>query len=1285
MDDTTRSRLHDLTLQARRLLITEVRELLEGVYGLYSDGRFEPTDKLPAIQSLPEVRATRTRLETFFRDEAAAGLRGAEAVDKLVKETAFTHLNRLVAFKLLESRKLVRGTIDKYHDSNAFKFYLADPANADDLARYNAGEFPQNALGEGPRDVAYRRFLLAQCGHMAREIKVLFDPDTLASQLFPRPRALKALIDSLTKPTLQDAWVQGNEETIGWVYQSFNSEELEQAFRDARLAGKKFEAQDIPAVTQLFTPRWIVRFLVENTLGHRWLQMHPDSNLAEKWTYLVPRQGNEPPIETKQVRDITVLDPACGTMHFGLVAFDLLVDMYKEELSRAGDEGWPSEASITSEQEIGASIVEHNLFGIDIDLRAVQLSALTLYIKAKSLNPKATIRRSNLASADVLLLNGERLDAFLQAMRFTRPVYERVIRAMWKRLGDANQVGSLLKVEQEIQALVAKEQKAQAQDLPLFPDHERFGDAYAGSDDFWEVLDTQIVQAFDEFARQQAAQGVDESYFAGEATKGIRLLDLLLRRYDVVVTNPPYMSNRKMNTRLKSLVQESYPEGKRDLYAAFIQRCLELCSDNGHVGMLTMHSFMFISSYEELRSYINDRAAIETVVHAGPALFDVGNPGTLQTAAFVLRRELNDTIRKHTTGTYIRLVREPDLRAKRLRFEQAVTWLRDAQQDQNVYSYSQGDFDAIPGGPWVYWLTAGLRNVFASLPNVGEIAHPRVGLQTGENTRFLRLWWEVGPFNVGFNCNNASDAKASGKQWFPYMKGGGFSRWRGNLNSVVNWRGNGAEIKNFGIESGKTWSRAQNTEYYFRRGITYSFLTSSKFSARLSPGGFIFDVAGSSLFPHNIPLVLAVMNSTFANYALKLINPTVNFQVGDLARLPIPTISSSTIAELVEQAVRIVTTASEENETTYDFIAPPSWLSGVQDVAARHERLHEIEHEIDEEVYRLYGIQSEDRAAIEAELGEPVAVAEGDESEEVAVEEEATADDGAENVQALAQRWISYAIGIVLGRFQPGIEGALGRGQFTPEVAADLRELADADGIVVMDEGHPDALVPKLEHALGLIVGHDQVERLIATATGGKGLAEWLVRDWWKAHVQQYRKRPIYWLFQSPRRNYSLLAFHERLTRDSLFLIQGNRYLQGKVNGVRAEADDLQRAIQSQPQGRERKQAEKRRDEVLTLLVDLQEFGKLLQAITSQTNERGEVVGWQPEIDDGVLINLSPLATILPSWSAEPKKAWQALARGDYDWAHTAMRYWPERVRAKCRTNQSFAIAHQLTEEVGVS
>ena len=1338
LTDTQRKLIHDLALDGRALLTRDARELLEGTYGLYPDGRLEPAGKLPQVQSDPETGETYRRLAQFLADEERAGLPRPEAVTKLIKEIAFTHLNRLVAFKMMEARQLIRGTLNKGLDSNAFKFYLADPAHAEDYSLYQQGQ----------AETAYRRFLLWQAGQVAQEVRVLFDPDTLPSRLFPRSRALQALLDRLNRPELADCWLA--DETVGWVYQYFNEPELQAAFEKVRVNKAKFEDRDIPSATQLFTPHWIVRFLVQNTLGRLWVQMHPDTRLigSDLLDYLVPLQGDVPPEPLRPIQEVTLLDPACGTMHFGLVAFDLLAAMYQEELAQAGQPGWPDTPSVTDPGDIPAAIIEHNLFGIDIDLRAVQLSALALYLKAKAFNPKAKITTSNLACADVLPLNGARLGAFLKEARFSRPIYERLIRALWTRLKDVNQLGSLLRLEQEINSLIAEE-KARYEQAPLFAGLPGEFEREAAEEEFWQIVSAQIVQGLDEFTRQHSE--FDYTFFTGEAVKGLHLVNLMLRHYDVVVTNPPYLSRRKMSSQLAELLGDSYPEGKNDFYAAFILRNLELTLDTGYVGMLTMHSFMFISSYESLRQMIRNQSAIEIVAHCGPGLFEVGNPGTLQTAAFVFRKETDMKRRENAIGTYFRLVYAKTGDDKRLTFEQA---LRDGS---NTYTLAQHRFDAIPGSPWVYWISESLRTLFESLSKLEEIAKPTVGLQTGENARFLRYWWEVGNERIAFDCLNQQQAQLTKKRWFPYMKGGGYRKWYGNQEYIVNWQHDGREIRNLYNPGGRLASRPQNTAFYFRKGVTWTDLGASGFSARISPGGFIFDVSGSCAFPQEtkeIMGLLATMNASSTSYLLSLLNPTMHFQVGDLARLPIPLIQNIVaLKSVVETCLQVGAWQSKSDESTFDLIAPLHWGTGLSDLAMTQNRLANLEAQIDDEVYRLYGLSDEDRAAIETELtGGPLT------ADDEAEEEPAIDDDDEETVEApitaeeLAIRWISYAVGVVLGRFRPGVAGELGsavyrrgdfavgslpapdeaefdqlvgsierfayvdaqggRHRFPTEVETALRALALPDGIAVLDEGHPRDLPALVEKALRLMldvkredvkrndvkrndVKREDVKReditdyvlrftdLEAPQTaevirlGAKGnLRKFLERDYFtKWHVTKkfYRGRPVYWPLQSAKRSYGFVIFHERVAKQTLYVLQRD-YLDHKLNGLRLHIGDLQGQLESLT-GAARKQTERKIDQVTQQLDEIGAFAQTLARLVRE--------GYEPEanwIDDGVILRLAPLWELIPIWKSEPKKHWQRLQNGDFDWSHIAMHYWPARVREKCKTNKSFAIAHGLED-----
>ncbi len=834
------------------------------------------------------------------------------------------------------------------------------------------------------------------------------------------------------------------------------------------------------------------------------------------------------------------------------------------------------------------------------------------------------------------IFRGQHLDKIISEMALPRGVTRDLFVKFRDSLEEASMMGSLVRLEKHFQ----------------------------------NFQSDQLRRAIDAYVEKKRAEGVDESYFENETGKGLRLLEVLERRYDVVFTNPPYLSARKMNADMSRFMKANYKNAKGDLYAAFIQRCLELTSDSGVMGMLTMHSFMFISSYENLRAMLSENAVVDAVAHYGPGLFSVGNPGTLQTAAFVLRREQLEMERREARGVYFRLVKEPDAVSKRSAFEQALSRRRAGQRDSRVYEYRQGDFAAIPGSPWVYWITPGLLSLFRKLKKLEDVAQPRVGLQTGFNERFLRYWWEVGLPRIERNAVNAATSSASGKHWFPYMKGGRFQRWFGNQVYSVNWFNDGKEMR-----ACTPNAVIRNPDFYFRQGVTWSDLTAGKFSARLSPGGFIFDVKGSSAFPDDIPLVLGLLNSSFANYALNLINPTMSYQVGDISRLPVPTQSSGPLRDMVGRAVALTRMNTEEDETTYDFVVPPAWPDGVERMTERHRNLTALEREIDEEVYHLYEIAPEDRRAIEDELAAAPLTSENSEEVEAENEEASEADETSVTVEELAQLWVSYATGIALGRFgRPGLE-----------------HLISADSPMVVMRDHPDDLAQRVIDILVAIHADAGAGQIVRAAIGGNGdlrdsLANYLLGPFFKAHVKRYRKRPVYWLLQSPKQTFSVYLFHERATDQTLALIQGNHYLGGRIFQLR---DQLDQAKQKEltTEGREKAQWKRKAQDAAEELSDLEAFHKAIDETNSEliikTDGQSATARWAPEFDDGVLLNAAPIYRLTPAWKrADAKldlsKAWKALKEGEYPWAKTAMRYWPRETLAACKDNKSYRIAHGL-------
>ncbi|MCG2778950.1 MAG: BREX-1 system adenine-specific DNA-methyltransferase PglX [Desulfobacterales bacterium] len=1281
MKDTLIAQIQSFTLQARAALESEAGRQLEGIYGWLPDGRFADTTHYSAVNEIPEATENRRCLEAYAEEEKTAGLSPKAARIKLVREAAFTWLNRLVALRMMEERKIIKSTVGKLDKSNSFIFWLTADGNDEMYALHQQGALPQNAMNEGPSDVAYRKFLLWQCTQLARDVSVLFDPENLSSRLFPRPPVLKLIVEFMNREDMVEAWQTGNEETIGWVYEAFNAEE-EAVIRASFLNKHKVTPNEIPAVTQLFTPRWVVRLLVENTLGRIWVEMHPDSRLKDQLTYLVPFNGSARAL--KPAKNITFLDPSCGSMHFGLVAFDLLVEMYKEELERVGQPGWPERPSVASVEEIPTNIIANNIYGIDIDLRAVQLSALTLLLKARTLNKECTFSDRNLACANVEAITGGKLEAFISRSKFSHPIYERILRAMALSLKDSEQLGSLLRLEITLEYLIAEERKKEDANKQLqlsFPGvtQEQFA-TREGVQEFFDILHEHILRHLDNFVKESRNREIDPGHFVSETAKGLRFLGIVSSQYDVVATNPPYLDSRDYSQVHKKFLEKVYPDSKRNLFAAFIERCSELVRKDGFVGMITGQSFMFIKTYEELRKKLLESCIIQTLAQFDYNLFK----GRVDTSAFVLCNKTISKKRQAHQGTYFRLLRESDSEAKRIAFEDGLAALKAGRPHPLVFTYRQEDFDAIPGKPWVYWNPPPVRDIFRTKPPIGSNCSVCIGMRTGENTRFLRRWWEIGLNRINRSCFSGRASLESNLKWYPYNKGSGFCRWYGPSTYIVEWKNNGKIIKqntrqNYPQLGDNLGWKISNEDKYFLSGVSYSSLTASIFSARITPPGYLFDVSGSTVFGGDNLLVVAVLNSNPGRFFLDLLNPTVNFQVGDIARVPMPANSSPLLTSLVEKVVLICERDSSAEEITYGFINPPISVAQVEKHPAQ---LCTIEDEIDKEVTRLYGLTEEDRLALKAEL-EGTVLASNDDDDEATAEkgDEEDANESAWTESALARAWISYAFGTMLNRYAIGEPEGLGRGTFDEETNVAIHALIDADGVMVSEPGHPQDITVRTHRCLELMRGRETAHALIRKATGSEADPEESLRgfldrftgtpetSFWRHHFQLYRKRPIFWPLQSPKRKFTVWVFQERFTTDTLFKVRSEfadpkaRWLEGRIKDLKAKADASA--------GAEKRGAEKEASQLAEILDDVQEFSKRLNAIIQK--------GYTPHIDDGVLINAAPLWELLSSWP-DTKKAWQELEEEKYDWAHQAMDHWPDRVREKCKTNKSFAIAHGLEE-----
>lgn len=655
--------------------------------------------------------------------------------------------------------------------------------------------------------------------------------------------------------------------------------------------------------------------------------------------------------------------------------------------------------------------------------------------------------------------------------------------------------------------------------------------------------------------------------------------------------------------------------------------------------------------------------------------------------------------------------------------------MTDAPLHQNVYRPEQKEFDAIPSGPWVYWLSKRILDLFTSNDRLQSSAIGKHGLSTCDTPRYVRLWWELGKQNIAFGVTEAESTTKNG-HWFPFMKGGGYQKWYGNQEYIVNWQNNGKEVKadvkqKFPYLGNNLEFVLSSDKFYFREGVTWSKVTSSGLSLRYLPKGFICADAGMAFYADNGQQLkyLALSNSRLISYIMSSISPTINFTIGDILSIPVPDndkLIKSGIDYVVAGLVRARAVLDIFiDETTFNFIAPLDRGNGLQNAGVVYSRVNQLESLIEDEVFALYGISTEDRTAIEAELASGLL---GNDEEEPA--ENKDEDTEPSNIisivttQELSVRWISYAVGAVLGRFRPGTVDFLGsaiyrrtdfaidsvpapdvaefdelvgptkqfayvdedggRHVFSAQAEKALQSLALPDGIAVFEEGHPRDLPALVEKALNLLLGEQAASEVIREATGGDtstslsaSLRKFLEKDFFTGwHFKWYRKRPVYWPIQSSKRAYGFVLFHEKITHDTFYTIQREPYLDTKRNAVALKMADLQSSL-VRSTGTAAKKLERELDDLRKLSDELAEFAKELEAIT--------MGGYEPEpdwIDDGVILRMAPLWKVIPIWKSEPKKYWERLAAGDYDWSRIAMKYWPKRVRDKCKTNKSYAIAH---------
>ena len=1139
--------------------------------------------------------------------------------EELVEESAYTWFNRLTALAFMEANEYIEekmifnnglknepGIIDNYYDFEFFKNLDSElQKELHDLRDENTA----NSI-----EKLYSILVEEKCEELSAIMPFMFKKKgTYSDILFPTGLLLE---NSLLVRIREEIGKEAPIELIGWLYQYYNSEKKDQVF-EALKKNTKITKENIPAATQLFTPDWIVKYMVENSLGKLALESTGiNESLKTNWKYYIESELDESSEKIK-IEDVKILDPAMGSGHILVYAFDLLFEMY-ENL------GWSTKDSVLS-------ILKNNLYGLEIDERAGQLASFALMMKAREKFTRlfSVLKREEAFKLKTLII--EESNKLSEKIR--NKVKDNNLNNLSKIIEDfedAKEYGSILKLETIDKEILEKEFNLLKESL----DNEQ-GTLIFNEDE----LDINIEEDL-ELIESLIVQHI-----------------ALTNKYEAVVTNPPYMGGKGFSPKLKAYVEKNYKDSKSDLFAVFIERCNEFTKKNCYTSMITMQSWMFLSSFENLRKNIIEKTEIKSLNHLGTRAFSEIGGEVVSTVAWISQKK-----NPKNDGTYLRLVdyNNADLKEEEF-FNKA-----------NYFQAKQKDFEKIPGSPIAYWVSDKVREIFEKNKKLGEVGEAKQGLATADNNRFLRLWNEVSFSKIGYNMSNSKEALESKKKWFPYNKGGEFRKWYGNQEYLVNWENDGYEIKNFYDEKGKLRSRPQNTEYYFKESISWTDITSSGNSFRYYPKGFLYDVTGMSYFINESKQknLLGVLNNKLIYTITKILNPTLHLQIGDLVKVPYFIIKNEKFNNLVQQNISISKEEWDSRETSWDFeklsLVDGKDLKSAYENYCSHWRdnfvqLHKNEEELNRLFIEIYDLQDEMDEKVSFDditiLKKEAKIVEIDNSkarEFSSESEKYLYDRGVSlefNKDELVKQFLSYAIGCIMGRYstnKPGLIMAnsddvleLSSNKFSvKDTNGDIRQevetafLPDEFGIlpITAEKDFSNDIVERVKEFVKFVYGEESLKdnlNFIAEALGNKDnkspeeiLRAYFITAFYKDHLQRYQNRPIYWLMNSGKKNaFSCLFYmhrYEPLTVARVradYLIHYQEMLENKRKFIERQlyAEDIT--------AKEKKNVEKELKDLDVLLKELRDYANEVKHIAEQ-----KIV---LDLDDGVNVNYERLGAIL--------------------------------------------------------
>jgi len=1119
------------------------------------------------------------RLDMVLAEGAAARREHPKAIAKLeaaannnraqvIEQAAYTWFNRFTALRFMDVTGLTNPRVVSPADGATRPEILAEAmaGNLPDRARPEIAEYLNGTrpAHDGQAE-AYRLLLIHTCNEWHGAMPYMFEradmldraedytellmPDDLLSP----DSILARLREVMTEDACQDV------EIIGWLYQFYISEKKDQVFAGLK-KNQKITAENIPAATQLFTPHWIVRYLVENSLGRLWLLNRPQSKLAAKMDYYIaPEEPETDFLRITRPEDIRICDPACGSGHMLTYAFDLLYEIYAEEGHDAA--------------EIPGLILKHNLTGIEIDDRAGALAAFALSMKAAArLGRRRFLRMEE--KPDIVVL---------QDVRFTS-------------------------VEmQDVAAVVGKDLFTDElrETLGQFEQAKNFGSLIVPK--LRDPAETLRVVAARDFGGDLLLKEVQERVVAV-----LRMAEALSSKYHVAVANPPYMGGKGMNGKLGDFVKASYPDSKSDLFAVFMERALGLCAKHGLMAMINMQSWMFLSSYEKLRVKLLSDAMILSMAHLGERAFDSIGGAVVSTTAFVIE---NAHSLNHE-GTFIRLVDGSSEAEKERQLKEAI----QKKESDWFYRASAEDFEKIPGSPIAYWVSDSTRHAFGVGEPFRGVGFPKVGMQTSNNEKYLRLWHEISidPFAFSSNENPI---------WIKYIKGGPFRRWYGNLDYLLHFNGSSGHIL-----SQKNATVLPLENLLLPKG-TWTDLTSGKFNARFAPTDSFHDISGHCFYPEKDDLnwLLGYANSPNFNAFLSIVNSSFHFQVGDIGKMPILPVNKSQVSQNVTTLIETSKSDWDAYETSWDFTTLPvlSFEHRAESLADTYANLRTHWQGMTDEMQRLeeennrifidaYGLADEltpgvpiEEITLTCNPAYRYGVKGSEEDREARLREDTVAE------------FLHYAVGCMFGRYSIDAPGLIlaNQGEGIEDYLARVPEptfAPDRDNVIpVLDaDWFADDIVTRARDFLRVTFGEAKFRENLAfieTALG-KDLRKWFNRDFFDYHVRRYKKRPIYWMFSSPKGTFNALIYMHRYRPDTVSVVL-NQYVREFIHKLEVERTRLEKlAVDPAATPAQQTKAQKETATVIKQIAELTEWER--EVVYPMAQQKIAI-----DLDDGVKRN----------------------------------------------------------------